>query len=83
MTNKQLKAVLKVLKSYNRKQILIKYMGIDGISIDKSNGFLMVSWTQLCDYDDAYGNALTLYDDIAECYKFDSLNNNYSFDGGY
>jgi hypothetical protein len=83
MTKQQLKAVLKVLKSYNRKQIPVKYMGIDGISIDKSNGFLMVSWTQLCDYDDKYGNTLEFYEDITECYKYDTLNNKYIFDGGY
>ena len=83
MTNKQLKAVLKVLKRYNFKKIPVKYMGIGGIDINPETGFLMVSWTQICDYDDSYGNALTLYDDITECYKFESLNNTYSFDGGY
>jgi hypothetical protein len=83
MKNKQFKALLTVLKSYNRKKIPVKYMGIGGIGIDQKTGFLTVSWTQLCDYDDKYGNTLEFYDDITECYKYDTLNNKYIFDGGF
>jgi hypothetical protein len=83
MKNKQFKALITVLKSYNRKKIPVKYMGIGGIGIDQKTGFLTVSWTQLIDIDDKYGNTLEFYDDISECYVYDKLTNNYIFDGGY
>jgi hypothetical protein len=83
MKNKQFRALLTVLKSYDRRKIPIRYMGIGGIGIDQKTGFLTVSWTQVLDYDDKYGNTLRLNDDITECYKYDTLNNKYIFDGGF